>query len=223
MPWNNISQYHLKYNNKIIYLDKLFPRPPTDNYNDIHVDIECITYITNYKTSEIIISIILSLLPENIYLYDLNILDGTACIGGDTIAFGNVFNSVISVEIDKRRYDILSHNLNVYNLYNVFPINDDITKIYKRLENIDIMYFDPPWGGRNYKKNNNIRLTIGKLYIDELVNTIFDGSIKSNVKYVILKLPNNYNIKELYYNTKKNNVKMLMYNLKKMLIVVYVK
>ena len=233
--------------NKKIILNKLFPCPPSKNYNMLMIDDDSVSYITTPINSEIISTIIESLLPKNINSSDITIMDGTACVGGDSIAFGQIFGTVISSEIDSDRYKMLVNNLKVFELYNVIPVNDDCLKIFYRINFIDIMYFDPPWGGKSYKNENYIRLCIGDLFIDEIVNIIFNNNtvdntvdntadntvdntladttikIKSDVKMVIFKLPKNYDIQGLYQKTKSNNIIMLMYELSKILIVVFKK
>lgn len=209
-------------NNKKILYNKLFPLPPHKNYNNLMIDDDAVSYITTPINSDLITSIIDSHIDDNIPRSEINIFDGTACVGGDSISFGKSFGSVVASEIDEERYHMLVNNLLEYELYNVVPINMDCTKLYKRLNFIDIMYFDPPWGGKQYKNGSNLRLMIGSIYIDELVNSIFDENNKncSNVKIVALKLPKNYDLKSLYEKTIHLNVTIYLYELQKMCIII---
>lgn len=218
----------MRHYHKKIIIEKLFPCPPSNNYNNLMIDDESVSYITTPMNSEIIAEIISSLLPHNISSSDMTIMDGTACVGGDTISFGKIFGTVIASEIETNRYKMLVNNLKEFELTNVVPVNDDCLKLYRRLNFVDIMYFDPPWGGTKYKNQCDIRLSIGDIYIDELVNIIFNkdsrdvnGTVRSNVKMVVLKLPKNYDLLTLYQITKHNDVSMLLYELNKMLIVVF--
>lgn len=203
-----------------IFKNKLFPLPPNNNYDNIHIDNESISYITTPHNTTVITSIIRANIPSNISYNDITIFDGTACVGGDTIAFGNIFGTVISVEIDKKRFNMLKNNINEYGLYNVVPINDNCLYILQKINFIDIVYLDPPWGGKDYKKTDNIRLSISNKFIDEIINIITNNN-RYNIKLIVLKLPKNYYIKQLYDLTKNNNIQILLYTLKKMLIVVY--
>lgn len=187
------------------------------------IDTESISHISTPQVSEIISTIIESLIPHGIALNDITIFDGTACVGGDTIALGETFGTVIATEINKKRYDMLVNNLREFELWNVIPINDDSLKLFNKINFIDIMYFDPPWGGKNYKYKNNLRLRIGNMFLDEIVNQVFDGSIRSNVKMIVFKLPKNYNLYELYNNTYRDDITIFLYELNKMLIVVFIK
>jgi len=205
------------------------------------IDDESVSYITTPVNSDLITAIIDSHIPDNISRSDINVFDGTACVGGDSISFGKSFGSVVASEIDETRYHMLVNNLLEYELYNVVPVNTDCIKLYKRLNFIDIMYFDPPWGGKQYKNGNNLRLSIGSMYIDELVNDIFNDKQKYNVafseektsplsfkednrvKLVALKLPKNYDLKSLYDNTDQHNLTLYLYELHKMYIVIIIK
>lgn len=217
-------------------MNKLFPCPPSKNFNNLMIDDESVSFITTPMNSEVIAAIIESLIPNNISRSDVTILDGTACVGGDSISFGKMFGTVVASEIEKHRYNMLVNNLKEFELYNVVPINEDCLKICRRLNFVDIMYFDPPWGGKNYKTENQLRLSIGDLYVDELVNLVFNKDcdtyeqdvycstvkeIRSDVKMIVLKLPKNYDLMGLYELTKSSRITMLMYELNKMLIVVF--
>lgn len=195
--------------------------PPSNDYNNVHIDYESISYITTPYNTNIITNIIRSNISPNIMYNDITIFDGTACVGGDTIAFGNVFGTVISVEIDKKRFQMLLKNVDEYGLFNVMPINDNCLSILSKINFIDIVYLDPPWGGKNYKSSTDIRLSISNKYIDEIINDIVNNVIRSKVKLIVLKLPKNYNIKQLYELTKHDDIQILQYTLKKMLIIVY--
>lgn len=209
------------HHKKIIF-NKLFPLPPSKNYHNLMIDDAAVSYITTPSNSELITAIIDSHIPNHIMRSDITVFDGTACVGGDTITFGRIFGTVIAAEIDETRYRMLTNNLLEFELYNVVPINSDCIKLYKRINFIDIMYFDPPWGGRHYKSENNLRLMIGDIYIDELVDNIFDDTdqLQSNVQLVVLKLPKNYDLKILYDKIKHHSVIIYLYELHKINIAV---
>jgi len=209
-------------NNKKIIFNKLFPLTPSKSYHNLMIDDEAVSYITTPNNSEIISAIIDSHIPNHIARSDITVFDGTACVGGDTIAFGKIFGTVVATEIDEMRYNMLSNNLLEFELYNVVTINSDCIKLYKRINYIDIMYFDPPWGGRRYKTETDLRLMIGDTYIDELVDSVFEDAnlMKSNVQIVTLKLPKNYDLKILYDNIKHHPITIYLYELQKMNIVV---
>lgn len=216
-------------NNRKIILNKLFPLPPNESFHKLMIDDESVSYITTPINSDMIVAIIDFHIPDHIQRFDLTVLDGTACVGGDSITFGKTFGTVISSEIDLGRYRMLKNNLLEYELYNVVPVNSDCLKILERINFIDIAYFDPPWGGRQYKYKTDLRLSIGDFYIDELVNYVFNSTsknihnintCKSDIQMIVLKLPKNYDLKTLHDNTKHLNITMYLYELLKMHVVV---
>lgn len=218
----------IKRNHKRIALDILFPLPPSRHYKNLMIDDEAVTFITTPQNSETISFIIDSQIPKHIQRSDLTILDGTACVGGDSISFGKNFGSVVSTEIDRDRFKMLVNNLKEYDLSNVVALNDDCTKIYKRLNFIDIMYFDPPWGGKSYKNEKKLQLSLSDIPIEDIIVSIFNKydhtnrtnpTIRSDVKMVVFKLPKNYDLYNMYCKTKRDDTTMYLYELNKMNIV----
>jgi 16S rRNA G966 N2-methylase RsmD len=193
---------------------RLFPEPPDKNFN-FKIDNDSVSYITTPTYSEIITRIIIREC-EKIFdnPNDLTILDGTAGVGGDTISFCNHFKNVYAIEKDKKRYEMLKHNLNKFNFENVITENDDSLEYINKLNNIDIVYFDPPWGGSDYKKYDKINLTISDINLHDIINKIF---INENVKLIVLKLPKNYDLENIY-DKLKNNFTLSICKLQKMII-----
>jgi len=123
---------------KRIIINKLFPLPPSKHYNNLMIDDESVSYITTPAVSDVVVGIIDSHIPDHVARSDLTIFDGTACVGGDSITFGKTYGTVISTEIDPKRYNMLVNNLREIELSNVVPVNDDCLKIYKRINFVDI-------------------------------------------------------------------------------------
>jgi 16S rRNA G966 N2-methylase RsmD len=142
-------------------------------------------------------------------LKDLTILDGTGNVGGDTILFGLNFKHVDSIEINKDNFEALKHNVNLYKLSNVDIHNGDSTKLFDRFET-DVVYFDPPWGGPDYKTKRDLDLYLGKNRIDLFIkNEILSEKVKHLPKYIVLKLPFNYNWSRLKFIKAIENSQML--------------
>ena len=122
----------------------LFGNLPKDIRDQILMDKVSTFSITNYKTADKMSDILLSLKGIN---NNSTILDGTACVGGNTISFAKKGFKVISVELDKQRSELLLHNIKLYNLENKIKIyNKNLLDIYKRFK-VDVLFIDPPWGG----------------------------------------------------------------------------
>jgi 16S rRNA G966 N2-methylase RsmD len=126
---------------------------------------------------------------EDNNLYKLIITDLTGNVGGDTLLFSLNFSKVFSIEYNKENYDALKNNVNVYDATNVALYHGDSIKIYDWFT--DILYMDPPWGGTNYKDNNNIDLYLGDKRVDLYISEILTRKNKPN--FIFLKLPSNYN------------------------------
>ena len=120
---------------------------------------------------------------------------------------------------------IQKSNINIYGFKNVTPYCTDSTKLVHGLYGVDIFYVDPPWGGSGYKDKTSLRLSIGSTPVEKLVIDLFDSEkTVSCPKLVCLKLPTNYDMKYLYTTIKaRHNVDIILYTLKKMLLVVVAK
>ena len=169
---------------------------------------------TDYKTSEIITNIVKNL--PNIK-YNSKIVDGTACIGGNSISFAKYFNCVYSVEIDENRSQLLINNINVYNLNNhITVINNDITVIYKDINDVDVYFLDPPWGGINYNNQTNIELYLSNIHLAK-----FCQMLRNYTKYIVIKVPLNFNIHNFNYILNTDDIRIFnVIKLKKMIIVI---
>lgn len=207
-------------------MDKFFSKY-NKNHNCIdmtklQIDNESTCYITKPFDSNKIIKFI-SYHVDN--LNEKIILDSTAGVGGDSINFSKVFKQVISIELEYNRYTQLKNNIKVYDIDNVICINGDSTKLINKITNYDILYIDPPWGGRNYKKYDKLRLKIGNYELESFIINCFTNNIKeepkiSIPKLIVLKLPYNYDIS--YLHSKLILFDTYIYNLKKMKIVIVI-
>jgi 16S rRNA G966 N2-methylase RsmD len=167
-------------------LNKIFPY--NKNLNKLKYDNEGVWSITTPIDANKISNIIKKELNNtNIILFD-----GTAGIGGNTISFCNNFKHTIAIEIDTNRFNILKNNINIYNIKNITLINDNC--INHLNNNYDCFFFDPPWGGPDYKYYKKLSLKIDNYTISELIILIKKKFNKS----IFFKLPNNYDLNEIY-------------------------
>ena len=166
--------------------EKIFPLIKNFDMDKLQYDDEGLYSISHPDDADYISYLILNCVNNN---KNLKILDTTAGVGGNTISFSKIFSQVVSIEIDKTRFKMLENNVKLYNLNNVNLINDDC-KNYLNSE-YDIIFFDPPWGGPEYKTHKSLELFLGD---ENLINII--EKIPKN-KYIILKLPFNYNLNNL--------------------------
>ncbi len=183
----------------IVIINKIFPMISDNKL--LKYDTEGLWSISLPNDAHKISLIILSNYGSN-----LSIFDGTAGIGGNVISFAKFFNNVYAIELDKNRFEILKNNINIYQLNNIILINDDSNNhLYG---NYDIYFFDPPWGGKDYKNKENLRLCLSNYTLNELINKIKNY----NNKPIIFKLPNNYDLSE-FSNYNYNIIKIKNYML----------
>ena len=131
---------------------------------------------------------------------DKVLTEANGCIGGNTWVFATKFKHVNTIELSKLHYEILQHNMELYGFNNISYYNGNCIDYIFDLQS-DIMFFDPPWGGINYKSRDR---RLGYLYrghfftIDLIVT---DKYFSKNCKLLVIKLPLKYNM----FYVKKNN------------------
>ena len=213
----------MNYNNKKIYYNKLFPKLKDNKYNKLQIDYNSISYITTPFYAKQILNIITKQFKKH-NLSMNSIIDCTSGVGGDTISLASIFKTVIGVEIDNIRFDMLNNNINTYNLNNIITYNDSCLNILKNLNFIQAIYIDPPWGGSTYKYYDKLRLTIDNNSIEQLVIDILQKKyLKIPPKFIILKLPKNYDIQYLFKTISfKEQIKIYLYKLKKINIIIII-
>jgi len=147
---------------------------------------------------------------------NVTITDATAGIGGNTLSFSTFFDKVNAIELDNIRYNYLINNLSTFNATNVSVFNDDMLNILSKLHQ-DIIFIDPPWGGKNYKRKNKIRLRISDRILEQICNAILENKI-ANV--LALKLPFNYDFEYLYSSINLEFISILKYEISPRIVLV---
>lgn len=141
-----------------------------------------------------------------------SIFDATSCVGGDTIGFAiNLKCPVFGMERDLVNFNALQNNVQAFNLDKVILVHGDfVIDGYKFIEENkpEIVYFDPPWGGSDYIIQKSLELYLSNINIKDIISRILDSY--SFVKNVILKVPANFNLKDIIL--KFNIVKMNKFN-----------
>ena len=140
----------------------------------------------------------------------ISITDSTACVGGNTISF--ILNEQIwhvnSVELNKLHFDILKHNIKSYKESDkIVFYNNNYLNIMNELKQ-DVIFYDLPWGGIDYKKNEMIMLGLydddnNYVKITEIVN-----EQKNNSKLQVLKLPLNFDFTNFFHEIIYNKIKI---------------
>jgi DNA-directed RNA polymerase II subunit RPB2 len=174
--------------------------PPLENkslYQLLQYDRDGLTYITPYKVNEELVKHLKANYPAV-----GGVMDATGGLGTDVIYFAKHFTeNIITTEIDAVRYKCLMNNIAVYSQETeglderIKAYNINVMEWLKINElNEDWMaYVDAPWGGIHYNKLT----TIDELHLyDEAGNEFgLRDLVKSlNTRFVVLKLPHNYNV-----------------------------
>lgn len=147
----------------------------------------------------------------------LVITEMTAGVGGNILNFANYFKYVNAIEIDPIRYNYLKKNVSLYGFTNVNCYNDNSIKMLVENDDIvqDIIFVDPPWGGKDYKIHHNLRLSFGDYSIENICKILFQ---KARNKMIALKLPNNYDFD--YLKNELIDYRVSKVSLEKMTIVI---
>jgi len=137
-------------------------------------------------------------------LNNMTITDGTAGIGGDLIYLSKFFKQVNGVELNKIHFSVLEHNLiDVLNLKNIKLYLNNYCNIYNKLKN-DVVYLDPPWGGKKIYTQKDIMLSLGNYKIFNVINKLYE----CKVKYVFLKIPHNFNYFLFFHKVRYNEIRV---------------
>jgi len=172
-------------------VDFLFKSVPDDIKGKLQFDLESLYSTTDEITADNIVKDI----KCNIKVTHNLIVDATACIGGSAYALSKVFDKVIAIENNEKRFQMLKTNIELLQVSDkVLPIFGDCLEVYKSLEPADAIFIDPPWGGPQYIEHKKIRLKISDLDLNEVCELF---AKTSKIKYIILKLPVNFDYTSL--------------------------
>jgi len=168
---------------------EIFPKPNEPSENIRVTDIGLYS-ITKKNEAYFISNLITKYFGET----KITITDSTACCGGNTISFllHPQIQKVNSIEINDLHFEILSNNVNLYkNCCKVNLIKGNYLNYSRTLEQ-DVIFYDLPWGGRQYIEKEEV--TLG-LYNNELtfigLSTIIN-QMKDKAKLQVLKIPLNF-------------------------------
>jgi predicted RNA methylase len=192
-------------------MEDLFPRKDGVDFSKLQTTEEGSYSITRRRDAERIVNVFRSIFHD---MKIMTITDATACIGGDTINFAIVFGHVHSIEVNDTNFKVLTNNVETYGFTNVTMYHEDCVKLFNW--NTNVLYVDPPWGGKDYKKHVELDLYLsGKrldLWLEEIVIR------RNRPQYVVLKLPINYNFKRLNFLSNVDSI--LPYRIRRYVLVV---
>lgn len=205
-------------------LKKVFPKLKDESLvSKLKIDKDSVAYITHEDEANEITNILIRYLNKlKLDSKNLIITEATANVGGNVLSFSNSFKKVYAIEIVKERAEYLENNLKIYKTNNVEVINGDCLKILPELQNQDIIFFDPPWGGIGYKKYNNLKLSLSGISLESICLNIFENkTYKSKPNIIALKLPINFDLNNFIKKLK--NYEFHIHKVNKMILIILIK
>ena len=172
--------FYFPINNKLGELKNITPKNP----NNLKLTYEGIYSITRPEQGAQFLGIFKG---RNDFKNSI-LVDGTAGLGGDLIYLGQLFDKCVAFEINSTHANAITSNTQEYGI-NCEVINKDFTKEYKTvLSNNTILWLDPPWGGPDKWKEDNLKLHFygdDKIYVNDFIDDCF----KCGTSLIILKCP----------------------------------
>lgn len=193
------------------YVYKYFPYIDKYKYDNLKIDEIGLYSISTPKNADYISKLI----RKHIKKENIIITDAMAGVGGNTLSFSSFFYYVISIELDLIRFNYLVSNINLYMKTNTICINGDYMDLLYKIQQ-DVIFLDPPWGGKTYKEHETITLTINEIPLEEISEMIRKDKL---CKLLVLKLPLNYDTCNFSNELKEN---MIIDKLAKMLIILFI-
>lgn len=190
--------------NKIIkpnkdIIDRTFPTIDEIKKKDLIMTTEGLYSVSGKNAAKFLAKIIY----KNMHSLNVKITDATGNNGSDTIMLAKYYKHINSIELDKTNFKALKNNVEV------FGYNDKITLINGDSTNIlaetiqDVIYIDAPWGGKNYKKEKQLKLYMGQMELSDIYL-----KYKNRAKLFVFKVPLNYDINNLILKTKVQLIKV---------------
>jgi len=173
-------------------MEAYFPFKERVVYSDLILTPEGLYSVTKRIDGERLIAFLNGMIPD---IRKQTITDATACVGGDTLLFSLHFKKVESIEWKRHNMAALQNNVEVFGAGNVVLHEGDATRVFNW--KTDVLYVDPPWGGPDYRKLQNLELFIGSYRLDKWIEEILKRTDRP--KTVVLKLPRNYNFARLNF------------------------
>lgn len=124
----------------------------------------------------------------------LRIVDLFSCVGGDSIQQACAGHSVVSVDIDPVKLEMLQHNAEIYGVsQQIVPVNENVFEFVKTMKtgDFDVVIMSPPWGG---PKNDRGKKTLDSLFPG--LQELFVGCVRK-MKNVVLYVPKDMDVQTI--------------------------
>jgi trimethylguanosine synthase len=139
-----------------------------------------------------------SIVPEEVALAHAKsvksktIVDAFGGVGGSAISFARYLDKVYTIEIDKKRFEMIKNNAKVYGVSDkIVFINGDYFKEAPKIK-AEAVFLDPPWGGPSYSKIDSFKLSNFSPDGKKILDLAF-----KHFKEIIIRVPLNFDFSEL--------------------------
>ncbi len=202
---------------KDIKIDKIKKSFPTTikNIEDIQMTTEGLYSVSGTHASKHLCNLIKKFFKNRM---NLIITDATANNGSDTIMLAQNFDTINAIEKDEINFNVLKHNISLYDLKNINLFNASLLDIIPTIKQ-DVIYIDAPWKTtheENYKLSNCLKLYIDNKEISEILKIY-----KKYCKLFIFKVPINYDFTNFIQKTNVNKCYIYSYSNKHNIIKFY--
>jgi len=199
---NNYMGY--RFDKKVI----TYPQESTPIIDYSRLDVDETSYYSSLMPWQVMAvrNILYELIPPR---DNIRILDATANIGVDSINFSLMYpnSRVYSCEIVPKIYLKLVNNTSAYS--NIKTIFGDFVSLLQTMERgeFDVIYIDPPWGGRDYKNRviDNLYLSVDNADPTRKLTAVLTRILyKQITSVVVVKVPNNFILRDTNNKLLKN-------------------
>jgi 16S rRNA G966 N2-methylase RsmD len=191
------------------YMERLFPKERGVDMRKLQISEEGKFSVTKPREAETITRLIAKNLHKP--MHNTVITDATANVGGNTINFAKHFQFVNAIEVSPFQCSILKNNLGVYKRRNVKIECKNYLDIAEQLEQ-DVIYIDPPWGGKSYKALRRVNLYLSSEPISTVLNRL-----RNSASLFVVKGPANLDLQTLV--SQSNMRSFIVYKIRNYLIV----
>ena len=137
----------------------------------------------------------------NINSANIVVTETNGGLGGFSLALLGVFDTLNIVELNPTHYSIIKNNLAMYGYSiegnkNITIYEDNYINRMMTLQQ-DIIICDPPWGGREYIKNETVKLGISNIDITYIINIL---GVQHKFKIFIFLAPRNFDFNSFMKN-----------------------
>ena len=147
------------------------------------------------------------------------VCDGCACVGGNVISFARALRKggrVTGIEYDATRCEFLKHNVAAAGVP-AEVLRGDVARATadedsddgagwacrSAVRRADLLFLDPPWGGKRYKQQERVRLYLSDRDVGDLC-----GAILTHTAHVVVKVPCNFDVRH-FAQTVQQRVRVL--------------